>query len=222
MVHCLCDNAAVVAILKSGTSRHGLVMHLMRYLLFFIARHQLCLHQSTWPVASGGQSVMWQPASLPAARTQVQPATNPAAQGAATGTGGAEARLDSGGLAECAAFYFAQGLADSSIRTYWSGQKRYPRYLKFCEQSNMSPLPLSEQILCNFVAHLADEHLKHHTVKMYLSGLHFLQIKAGLSDPFQARVYVMPNIHFTRHPSQRGKARFGKKGAPADHTMHFP
>ena len=42
-VRCLCDNAAVVAILKSGTSRHGLVMHLMRCLIFFIARHQLCL-----------------------------------------------------------------------------------------------------------------------------------------------------------------------------------
>ena len=42
-VCCICDNAAVVVILKSGTSRHGLVMHLMRCLFFFIARHQLCL-----------------------------------------------------------------------------------------------------------------------------------------------------------------------------------
>ena len=43
-VQCRCDNAAVVAILKSGTSRHPLVMHLMRCLFFFVAYHQLCLY----------------------------------------------------------------------------------------------------------------------------------------------------------------------------------
>ena len=42
-VRCLCDNAAVVAIVRSGTSKHGLVMHLMRCLFFFTAHHQLCL-----------------------------------------------------------------------------------------------------------------------------------------------------------------------------------
>ena len=42
-VQCLCDNAAVVAIVKSGTSRDSLVMHLMRCLFFFTASHQLLL-----------------------------------------------------------------------------------------------------------------------------------------------------------------------------------
>ena len=42
-MQCLCDNAAVVAIVKSGTSRDSLVMHLMRCLFFFTASHQLLL-----------------------------------------------------------------------------------------------------------------------------------------------------------------------------------
>ena len=37
------DNAAVVAIIRSGTSRHPLVMHLMRCLFFFVAYYQLYL-----------------------------------------------------------------------------------------------------------------------------------------------------------------------------------
>ena len=37
-IQCLCDNAAVVAIVNSGSSKHPLVMHLMRS-LFFIAAH---------------------------------------------------------------------------------------------------------------------------------------------------------------------------------------
>ena len=44
-VRCRCDNAAVVAIIKSGASKHGLAMHLMRCLFFFTAYYQLCL----WP-----------------------------------------------------------------------------------------------------------------------------------------------------------------------------
>jgi hypothetical protein len=42
-VQCLCDNAAVVAIVKSDTSRDSLVMHLMRCLFFFTASHHLLL-----------------------------------------------------------------------------------------------------------------------------------------------------------------------------------
>ena len=43
MVRCLCDNAAVVAIVRSGSSRDPCVMHLMRCLFFFTARYQLIL-----------------------------------------------------------------------------------------------------------------------------------------------------------------------------------
>ena len=42
-IRVLCDNAAVVAIIKAGTSKDPLVMHLMRCLFFFTARYQLIL-----------------------------------------------------------------------------------------------------------------------------------------------------------------------------------
>ena len=42
-VRCLCDNAAVVAIIRSGTARIPLAMHLMRSLFFFTAHFQMSL-----------------------------------------------------------------------------------------------------------------------------------------------------------------------------------
>ena len=42
-IRCRCDNAAVVAIVRSGTSKHQLVMHLMRCLFFFVAVYQVYL-----------------------------------------------------------------------------------------------------------------------------------------------------------------------------------
>ena len=42
-IKCLCDNATVVAIVKSGTSKDALVMYLMRCLFLFTAHHQLVL-----------------------------------------------------------------------------------------------------------------------------------------------------------------------------------
>ena len=42
-LRCLCNNAAVVAIVRSGSSRDPCVMHLMRCLFFFVAHYQLVL-----------------------------------------------------------------------------------------------------------------------------------------------------------------------------------
>ena len=48
-MRCRCDNAAVVAIIKSGTSKDALAMHPMRCLFFFTASHQLLLLPSHIP-----------------------------------------------------------------------------------------------------------------------------------------------------------------------------
>ena len=48
-VRCLCDNAAVVAIIRSGTSRDPGVMHLMQCLFFFMARFQVVLQPAHIP-----------------------------------------------------------------------------------------------------------------------------------------------------------------------------
>ena len=40
-VRCRCDNAAMVAIVNSGSSKEDKAMHLMRSAVFFMAKHQL-------------------------------------------------------------------------------------------------------------------------------------------------------------------------------------
>ena len=54
MVKCLCDNAAVVAIIQSGRSKHPLVMHLMRSLCLFTARHNVAIIAEHLPGKENG------------------------------------------------------------------------------------------------------------------------------------------------------------------------
>ena len=49
VVKCLCDNAAVVAIVRSGRSKHPLVMHLMRSLSLFTAGYNVGLLVEHFP-----------------------------------------------------------------------------------------------------------------------------------------------------------------------------
>ena len=53
-VRCLCDNAAVVAILKSGRCKDVKVMHLMRSLFFFLAHYNLQVVAQHIPGAENG------------------------------------------------------------------------------------------------------------------------------------------------------------------------
>ena len=45
------------------------------------------------------------------------------------------------------------------------------------------PLPVNENILCRFVASLADDGLRYQTVKCYLSAVRHLHIMSGYGDP---------------------------------------
>ena len=60
-----------------------------------------------------------------------------------------------------------------------------------------------------FVSYLADESLQHRTIKTYLSGLRFFQIKAGLGDPFQSH---MPRLDYVLKGVKRVQARSGTGG----------
>ena len=84
-------------------------------------------------------------------------------------------------------FFYAQGLATSSQKSYRSAQSRY---LSFCAQFQLQPLPLSEPVLCSFVSLLASQSLRFQTIKCYLSGLRHMQISSGYSDPFAGNLLV--------------------------------
>ena len=74
-----------------------------------------------------------------------------------------------------------KGLANSTQRSYKSGQNHF---LAFCRQANYKAVPASETVLCHFVSYLAEQKLKHKTIKVYLSAICFLHISEGARDPF--------------------------------------
>ena len=48
---------------------------------------------------------------------------------------------------------YGRGIAESTNKSYMSEKRRY---LDFCRTANLPPLPLSERVMCPFVAHLAE------------------------------------------------------------------
>ena len=101
------------------------------------------------------------------------------------------AGLDIAELEKSVRIYFPKGLAPLTQRTYESAQDRY---LKFCALSATSPLPIGESQLCSYVSFLANEGLKHRTIKSYLSATRHLQISEGLGDPFHG--ISMPKLEY--------------------------
>ena len=99
--------------------------------------------------------------------------------------------------------YFHEALASSTKRSYGSAQRRF---LAFCSRSKLSPLAVSEEMLCRYVAFLAEDGLAHSTIKSYLSAVRQLQIAEGLPDPFLAS---MPRLE---QEIKGIKVRQGKQG----------
>ena len=57
------------------------------------------------------------------------------------------------------------------------------RFLKFCKDGNFRPIPMSEVLLCRYVSFLANQGLKHRTVKAYLSAVQVYGHCRGRSRP---------------------------------------
>lgn len=74
-VKCLCDNAAVVAILNSGRSKCDRVMHLMRCLFFFLARFRITLVGEHIPGVDNGAADALSRDRLSSFRVQVPQAS---------------------------------------------------------------------------------------------------------------------------------------------------
>ena len=77
----------------------------------------------------------------------------------------------------------------------------------FCQAGGMTPLPVVESVLCKFVSYLADQKLKHRTIKTYLSGVRYFQIRSGLADPFHGS--HMPQLEYTMRGIKRVEAQMG-------------
>ncbi|KAL5477312.1 hypothetical protein EMCRGX_G024096 [Ephydatia muelleri] len=71
--------------------------------------------------------------------------------------------------------------------------KTWNRYLTFCSEDHVQPLPTNEETLCKFVAWLFVQGLSHQTMKSYLSAVRHLQITSGVGDPFASE---MPKLQY--------------------------
>ncbi len=108
--------------------------------------------------------------------------------------------LDIPSLAREVQSLYAHGIAGNTSRTYNSGKRRF---LRFCQATGLILLPLSEEVLCLFVAQLVQDGLQFSSIRTYLSSLRHLQISTGFPDPFAGNTfprlaYVMRGARRTR------------------------
>ena len=76
--------------------------------------------------------------------------------------------------------YFQLGLAPSTQKVYQAAMKRFHSFC--CKFSVFNPFPVTEHLLCSFIAYLADEGLSPQTCKSYLAAVRNMQISLGLPD----------------------------------------
>ena len=80
--------------------------------------------------------------------------------------------MDISALERLAQEFFARGLAARTVATFGSAQLT-------CEVAGLSPLSLSEGVLCIFVVFLARQGLTHQFIVAYLLGVRNLAIANG-------------------------------------------
>ena len=72
--------------------------------------------------------------------------------------------------------------------------------MKFCSGYDFTPFPLSEPILCRFVAYLVTTGLSFQSIRQYLSALRYYQLSTGGPDPSFASLF---QLHYVLRGVQR-------------------
>ena len=73
-------------------------------------------------------------------------------------------------------------LANATTRAAYASAQR--QYAGFCHNFGIDkPFLVSEENMCHFVASMAQEGLKHRTIKAYLSGIRFSQLQHAFGNP---------------------------------------
>lgn len=97
-----------------------------------------------------------------------------------------------------------RGVTQSTLTAYDSGKRRY---LAFCTQFNIAPLPTTEPQLLHFEVCLFQSSLSYQSIKSYLSAVRHLQIVSGYPDPALSSLpcltYALQGIQRDRPAGQR-------------------
>ena len=104
--------------------------------------------------------------------------------------------------------YYTAALTPATHRTYKAAERKY---LTFCVNFSLSPIPTSENILCYFAACLGQEGLASSTIRTYLSGIRQVQIAAGFPDPL---IDHMPRLRQVLKGIRVQAARIGNHPRP--------
>lgn len=78
--------------------------------------------------------------------------------------------------------------------------------MRFCQAAAVTPPPVQEAQLCSFVAFLANENLRLHSIKTYLSVVRHLQIRCGFADRFGPTIQV-PCLEYVLRGIKRREAK---------------
>ena len=78
--------------------------------------------------------------------------------------------------------YLVNSIGSLTQNSYQAALHRFLQFLQL-DGCTSSPFPLSEDLLCRFVAYLAGNGLCFSSIRVYLSALRFAQISRGLPDP---------------------------------------
>ena len=96
------------------------------------------------------------------------------------------------------------GVAPSTASAYRSGARRYN---SFCTRTGLTAFPLTETVVCRFVAHLHQSQLSLSSIRLYLSAIRFFQIAYGFGNPhlesFHRLHYVVRGVARTQPRSGR-------------------
>ena len=90
--------------------------------------------------------------------------------------------MDLAPIQEAVQYYFTNGLAPSTQRCYSAGQQRY---IQFCTQADVIPIPTSENTLSFFAAYLARSGLAYSTIKVYFSSIGNLHLSCSQHIAYQ-------------------------------------
>lgn len=86
------------------------------------------------------------------------------------------------------------------------GDSAKRRYIHFCVDQNLSPVPTSEEQLCQYVSYLAIANLSHNTIKCYMSAIRHLHVAEGAGDPQISKMprQVLRGIKLVQARSRNG------------------
>ena len=177
-IQCRCDNQVVVAGIRLRSSKAKGIMHLLRCLVFIEAYHHF--HLSAQYINTHANHLA-DDLFLPCQGSSCRPVPNPSLATPLGTTPQPTGGLDLSQLEDSVQHYFQQGLAPSTQNAYKAATRRFHT---FCAKYNVwNPFPVSEKLLCAFVAYLANDGLAPQTCKSYLAAVRNIQLSLGLPDP---------------------------------------